>query len=359
MADRRHTTATEQLAAIAELEQAVGTFGWRGDPPGYPTLDDYQALAPLQGRVVGLAATLGLPAPPPLELAGLVVNGRGVLPGMFQGMYWPGGKHGDDREKSHARWKRELNELRAAAEAIAVTLAPEEPSTDAKQPPDEEQMLRLAGQMTARPLTTVDEIRRECEGLRTRLCELPQPSPEDAYVLDFEAARTIPEVKAVWAAMRRLGGPVPEAPGFLRWGKDQLRGLKVEALRENALPGLAEDVLRALDGVIAWCAATHAAAPTREVAAEEISTPATEEPPATATASEDALHWPVLISSTDLAKRLGLTSNPVEVFLRRYRAKYPDCALPTDSPRRNEPRYMYRTADVLAPVREHFGLTDG
>jgi hypothetical protein len=120
MADQRHTAASELLTALDELQQGVDTFGWRGEPPGYPTEDDYNALTPLEGRVAGLAADLGLPAPPPLKLAGLVVNCRGPhLPGTCQGMYWPDSKHGDDREQSHARWQRELNVLRAAAEAIA------------------------------------------------------------------------------------------------------------------------------------------------------------------------------------------------------------------------------------------------
>jgi hypothetical protein len=129
MADHRHAAATELLAALNELQQAVDTFGWRGEPAGYPTEDDYNALPPLQGRVVGLAAGLGLPAPPPLELAGLVVNCRSpLLPGVFQGMYRPGGGRGDDCEESRGRWRRGLNVLRAAAEAIAGT--PTDPPTD-------------------------------------------------------------------------------------------------------------------------------------------------------------------------------------------------------------------------------------
>jgi hypothetical protein len=65
------------------------------------------------------------------------------------------------------------------------------------------------------------------------------------------------------------------------------------------------------------------------------------------------------LSAADLAGRLGLSRNAVEVYLRRYRRDYPDCATENEGRRRNEPRYLYRVADVLAPLRDHFGLTDG
>jgi hypothetical protein len=70
---------------------------------------------------------------------------------------------------------------------------------------------------------------------------------------------------------------------------------------------------------------------------------------------------PSLLSSSDLADRLHLSRNAVEVFLRRYRRDYPDCAIETEPEgrRRNEPRYLYRVADVLLHLRNHFSLTDG
>jgi hypothetical protein len=66
---------------------------------------------------------------------------------------------------------------------------------------------------------------------------------------------------------------------------------------------------------------------------------------------------PALLSASDLAERLGLTKNAVEVFLRRYRADYPDCATENEGRRRNEPHYLYRVADVLPNLKAHFGLS--
>jgi hypothetical protein len=76
----------------------------------------------------------------------------------------------------------------------------------------------------------------------------------------------------------------------------------------------------------------------------------------------DAL-LPILLPASALARHLKLETNPVDVELRRYREKFPDCAVDTaaadsGSRRRNEPRWLYRTADVLPRLRAHFALTD-
>ena len=53
-------------------------------------------------------------------------------------------------------------------------------------------------------------------------------------------------------------------------------------------------------------------------------------------------------------KHLGVEKpSRVESFLRRYRQKHPDCYVENETPRRNEPRILYRTADVMEPLREH------
>jgi hypothetical protein len=71
---------------------------------------------------------------------------------------------------------------------------------------------------------------------------------------------------------------------------------------------------------------------------------------------------PQWASVNDLAAMLKKPRSAVESFLRRYRVKYPDCFMEADSPRRNEPKYLYRIADVLPALKEHFSekanLTD-
>lgn len=63
---------------------------------------------------------------------------------------------------------------------------------------------------------------------------------------------------------------------------------------------------------------------------------------------------PEYSSATDLATRLQAGKSAVESWLRRYRGKYPDCFITNDSPRKNEPKYLYRTADVWHDLQENF-----
>jgi hypothetical protein len=51
---------------------------------------------------------------------------------------------------------------------------------------------------------------------------------------------------------------------------------------------------------------------------------------------------------SELARHFGVQSTAIELFLRRYRDKYPDCCITVDEAdrRRNEPKYLYRTKDV-------------
>lgn len=62
----------------------------------------------------------------------------------------------------------------------------------------------------------------------------------------------------------------------------------------------------------------------------------------------------LFLSASELAKTVGQPIDAVESFLRRYRQKSPDCFMPTDSPRRNEPKYLYRTAEVLPELKKNF-----
>jgi hypothetical protein len=53
-----------------------------------------------------------------------------------------------------------------------------------------------------------------------------------------------------------------------------------------------------------------------------------------------------LLSAPDLARQFGLPVDRVESALRRFRKDHPDCFTEVENPRKNEPRYLYRTAEV-------------
>jgi hypothetical protein len=55
---------------------------------------------------------------------------------------------------------------------------------------------------------------------------------------------------------------------------------------------------------------------------------------------------PALLAAADLARKLGQPVQRVETFLRRFRVTHPDCFEGVENHRRNEPRILYRTADV-------------
>ncbi len=61
---------------------------------------------------------------------------------------------------------------------------------------------------------------------------------------------------------------------------------------------------------------------------------------------------PPFLPASDLARRLGRPLGGVETFLRRFRAAHPDSAVGVDSPRKGEPRALYRTADVWKPLTD-------
>jgi hypothetical protein len=67
-----------------------------------------------------------------------------------------------------------------------------------------------------------------------------------------------------------------------------------------------------------------------------------EEPPA-----REPTALPAMLSAPDLARWLDLPVSRVESALRRYRTEHRDCCQEVENRRRNEPRYLYRTADVL------------
>jgi hypothetical protein len=61
---------------------------------------------------------------------------------------------------------------------------------------------------------------------------------------------------------------------------------------------------------------------------------------------------PLLLSAGGLAKLINQPEARVETFLRRFRESNRDCVEEIPNPRRREPRYLYRTADVWGPLQE-------
>lgn len=58
----------------------------------------------------------------------------------------------------------------------------------------------------------------------------------------------------------------------------------------------------------------------------------------------------VFLSAAELARRVGRDEAAVDTFLRRYRKAHPDCFTEVPDTRKNEPRVLYRTADVWQPL---------
>jgi hypothetical protein len=71
-------------------------------------------------------------------------------------------------------------------------------------------------------------------------------------------------------------------------------------------------------------------------------------------ASTSERSTPGMLAASDLAKLLDMNLSRVESALRRYRIKYSDCYIevPRDDRRRNLPKYLYRTSDVLPLLQE-------
>jgi hypothetical protein len=91
--------------------------------------------------------------------------------------------------------------------------------------------------------------------------------------------------------------------------------------------------------------------------------PKVAEEPQTPPASQEVAPLSEYLSASELARRLNQPAARVETFLRRYREKHLDCAVTVDSRCKNEPRYLYRSADVLPALKQRLlkwgRLTDG
>ncbi|MBN9523299.1 hypothetical protein J0H58_33100 [bacterium] len=72
-----------------------------------------------------------------------------------------------------------------------------------------------------------------------------------------------------------------------------------------------------------------------------------ENPPA-----EPATVLPQLLSAPDIAKMVGRPREAVTSFLSRYAQTHPDCRVENQDRRSNEPKHLYRTANVWPALRE-------
>jgi hypothetical protein len=72
-------------------------------------------------------------------------------------------------------------------------------------------------------------------------------------------------------------------------------------------------------------------------------------------AVELLLHTPSLMSTADLASLIGQPLSKVEPYVRRLRERNKNCFEEIENPRKNEPKYLYRSKDVLPILLKHFG----
>jgi hypothetical protein len=87
---------------------------------------------------------------------------------------------------------------------------------------------------------------------------------------------------------------------------------------------------------------------------EELRTASPPAQPLPESAPGETLPTPLVqfLSAPDLARLLDQPVPRVETFLRRFREDHRDCFVETGNPRKNEARYLYRTAEVWPALRE-------
>jgi hypothetical protein len=61
---------------------------------------------------------------------------------------------------------------------------------------------------------------------------------------------------------------------------------------------------------------------------------------------------PVMLSASDIAVKIGRKRESVTSFLTRFAGKKPDCRVAVKSKRKNEPSWLYRTADVWPALEQ-------
>jgi hypothetical protein len=95
------------------------------------------------------------------------------------------------------------------------------------------------------------------------------------------------------------------------------------------------ETMAALDRVVNWCNEQLAVETASEIEDH--------------TTSPELAALPELVAVADIARHLNLTEDKVRGALIRYEGNHPGCFVETDTPRKNEPRKLYRR-DEIEPV---------
>ena len=182
---------------------------------------------------------------------------------------------------------------------------------------------------------------------------------EDMNFAHRTVSRSPDIVRRYWDAMRLMSDVVPDAPHLTACTAGQALG---EWLTGNTVQ--LDALKRVIDDVVRWCVANGAIV--RDHAAPPVQTPALAARPAEAigavggdkggtgeaeggTPPNDGKASgipPALLAASDIAKRIKRNVKSVSSFLTRFAAKNQNCRTETETPKPNEPQYLYRTADV-------------
>lgn len=154
---KESSSITSLADAIDALLNAVRAYGRPpadydplSDPDGgarlYPTADDFAPLRKLHAQVIGLAAAAGLPAPPPLEAAGLPLYIRFPVEVLEPDKGSPGGHRRKvsavyrmqwvPNSEAAENWQEQLQDLRTAAQAWQKGQVTQKRNTDTAKSTD-------------------------------------------------------------------------------------------------------------------------------------------------------------------------------------------------------------------------------
>jgi hypothetical protein len=160
---------------------------------------------------------------------------------------------------------------------------------------------------------------------------------------------------SVEAADRRPGrfGSIrshnPSSPDHLRPQRDMLHVPR--RCQELDRDGVTAGIWRDLQAVAREKFPAEAEAWIRDLAPAD-------EPLEAQAVKRDPINGPV--SAAELARKLGLSVDAVDSFLRRYRKRNWECCVevPADYRSRRQPKILYHPAKVLPALRERYNLTD-
>ncbi len=189
-------------------------------------------------------------------------------------------------------------------------------------------------------LLTREQILAQPEEKRTEQEQAARDAENDRYAEEFLATMEWDRAEVV-RMLRKLGYNVND------------RAELGSAIRQYLLT---QGTTQAALGNEPWFDLSHFLANTLSIRNPPAApAPRTETAEAGGTAGQQTARSPV--SAADLADMLGrpaASAAAVDSFLRRYRKKYPDCYITTETRRRNEPTYLYHVADVLPILKNHF-----